>query len=121
MILNHIHLRVRDLKAAVIWFEAVLQAHPGFRNERMATFSFGSFTLILDAAGDDVSATVGFESDDCDRDFRAVIERGAVALEPPTNKDWGVRTAYVKGPGELKFEIEGPVARSTGDANSERA
>lgn len=76
----------------------------------MATFSFGSLTLILDKANDDVSGTVGFESDDCDRDFQSVVERGAVAIEPPTNKAWGVRTAYFKGPDELKFEIEGPIA-----------
>ena len=110
MTLNHIHLRVRDLNAAVIWFKAILHVEPGFRNERMATFSFNSLTLIFDAADDDASATMGFESDDCDRDFQSVVERGAIALEPPTNKDWGVRTAYFKGPGELKFEIEGPIA-----------
>jgi catechol 2,3-dioxygenase-like lactoylglutathione lyase family enzyme len=110
MNLNHIHLRVRDLDAAVAWFETILQVHAEFRNERMATFSFNYLTLIFDSANDDVSATVGFESDDCDRDFRAVVERGAIAIEPPTNKDWGVRTAYFKGPGELKFEIEGPIA-----------
>lgn len=39
------------------------------------------------------------------------VERGAAVLEPPTNKAWGVRTAYFKGPGELKFEIEGPVTK----------
>lgn len=111
MTLNHIHLRVRDLIAAVLWFEKVLHVHPGFRNERMATFSFNPMTLIFDAASDDVSATVGFESDDCDRDFKAVVERGAAVLEPPTEKAWGVRTAYFKGPGELKFEIEGPIAK----------
>ena len=110
MTLNHIHLYVRDLIAAVIWFEKVLHVHPVFRNERMATFSFNSMTLIFDAASDDVSATVGFESDNCDRDFKAVVERGAALLEPPTDKPWGVRTAYFKGPGELKFEIEGPIA-----------
>jgi len=76
----------------------------------MATFDFPSMTLIFDAAGEDVSATIGFESKDCDNDFREVLERGAVALEPPTNKEWGVRTAYFKGPGELRFEIEGPVS-----------
>jgi len=65
-------------------------------------------TLIFDAANENASATVGFQSDDCDRDFRAVIERGATALEPPANKGWGVRVAYFKGPGELKFEAEGP-------------
>jgi len=103
-------LRVRDLEASVAWFEKVYQISPGFQNEQMATFGFESITLIFDAAKDDVSATVGFESDDCDRDFRTVVQRGAIALEPPTNKPWGVRTAYFKGPGELKFEIEGPVA-----------
>ena len=36
MILNHIHLTVRDLNAAVIWFETVMHLHPGFRNEKMA-------------------------------------------------------------------------------------
>jgi catechol 2,3-dioxygenase-like lactoylglutathione lyase family enzyme len=110
MTLNHIHLRVRDLNAAVAWFDRILEVRPGFRNERMATFSFNSLTLIFDTANDDVSATVGFASEDCDRDFQAVVKRGAIALEPPTNKDWGVRAAYFKGPGELKFEIEGPIA-----------
>lgn len=111
MTLNHIHLRIRDLNAAVVWFEKVLGVHPGFQNEQMATFSFNSMTLILDAASDDVSATVGFETDNCDRDFKAVVERGAAVVEPPTDKAWGVRTAYFKGPGELKFEIEGPIAK----------
>jgi catechol 2,3-dioxygenase-like lactoylglutathione lyase family enzyme len=111
MRLNHVHFRVRDLGVAVDWFDKVLRIQPGFRNDQMATFSFNSMTLILDAATDDVSATVGFESDDCDRDFETVVARGALAVEPPTNKPWGVRTAYFKGPGELKFEIEGPVAK----------
>ena len=109
MILNHIHLQVRDLNATVVWFDTILQIKPGFRNERMATFSLESMTLIFDAANQDVLATVGFESDDCDRDFQTVVKRGAIALEAPTNKEWGVRTAYFKGPGALKFEIEGPV------------
>lgn len=112
MKLNHIHLAVRDLSAAVVWFERVLQVQPGFRNELMATFSFGVMTLILDAARDDVAATVGFESDDCDLDFRRVVERGAISLEPPDDKSYGVRAAYFKGPGALKFEIEGPLANA---------
>jgi catechol 2,3-dioxygenase-like lactoylglutathione lyase family enzyme len=112
MNLNHIHLSVRDLGAAVVWFENVLQVRPGFRNELMATFSFDAMTLILDAARDDAGATVGFESDDCDLDFRRVVERGAIPLEPPINKSYGVRAAYFKGPGALKFEIEGPLANA---------
>jgi len=109
MTLNHIHLQVRDLTAAVDWLGRVWQVHAGFKNDRLATFSFGSFTLILDAANDDDPATVGFESDDCDRDFQSVAERGATVLEPPANRAWGVRAAYIQGPGALRFEIEGPI------------
>jgi hypothetical protein len=109
MILNHIHFQVRELKAAVEWFATVLQLQPGFVDERIATFSFGGVTVILDAGSADAPATLGFESDDCDRDFCAVVERGAVALDPPADKPWGVRAAYFKGPGALKCEIEGPL------------
>jgi hypothetical protein len=108
MNLNHIHLGVRDLRIALDWLDQVWQLKPQFQNDRMATIRFGSLIVILDAAEADSSATIGFESDDCDRDFRAVLERGAVPLDPPSNKAWGVRAAYVQGPGCLKFEIEGP-------------
>jgi|SRR5215470_12905135 len=109
MTLNHVHLPVRDLDAAVAWFGNVLQLQPGFRNERIAAFEFPAMTVIIDAAPADVPATLGFGSDDCDADFHVVIGRGAVALEPPANKPWGVRAAYFQGPGALKCEIEGPV------------
>jgi hypothetical protein len=45
----------------------------------------------------EVDRAAGFESDNGDRDFKAVVERGAVVLEPPTDKEWGVRTANFKG------------------------
>ena len=109
MRLNHIHLSVRDLSGAIAWLDQVWLLKPEFQNERMAVVGFGSFMLILDAADTDTVATIGFESDECDRDFTAVVGRGAVALDPPSNKPWGVRAAYIKGPGQLKFEIEGPV------------
>jgi catechol 2,3-dioxygenase-like lactoylglutathione lyase family enzyme len=109
MHLNHIHVGVRDLRAALDWLDRVWELRPQFQNERMATFPFGAFILILDAAETDSPATIGFESGDCDRDFRAVVERGAVPLEPPSNKAWGARSAYIQGPGQLKFEIEGPL------------
>jgi catechol 2,3-dioxygenase-like lactoylglutathione lyase family enzyme len=112
MNLNHIHLGVRDLPASLDWLDRVWQLKPQFQNDRMATIRFGAFILILDAAEADSPATIGFESDDCDRDFRTVLERGAVALDPPSNTAWGVRAAYIQGPGRLKFEIEGPTSES---------
>jgi catechol 2,3-dioxygenase-like lactoylglutathione lyase family enzyme len=112
MNLNHIHLGVRDLRTAVDWLDRVWQLKPEFQNERMVTIRLGSFVLILDADETDSPATIGFDSDDCDRDFRAVVARGALALDPPSNKAWGVRAAYVMGPGRLRFEIEGPASGS---------
>ena len=109
MTLNHIHVGVRNFDAALAWLEQVWQLKPEFQNERMATIPFGSFILILDAAETETVATIGFESEDCDRDFRAVVKRGAVVLDPPSNKPWGVRAAYIQGPGQLKFEIEQPL------------
>ena len=109
MTLNHVHLHVRDLNAAVRWFGSVLQFEAGFHNDRIATFSFDAMTVIIDAAAVDAPATLGFESADCDRDFHAVIARGAAPIEDPVNKEWGVRTAYFRGPGAIKCEIEGPL------------
>jgi catechol 2,3-dioxygenase-like lactoylglutathione lyase family enzyme len=112
MKLNHVHFQVRDLQAAVDWFGRILEVQPGFLNERIATFSLGAMTIIVDAASADAPGTLVFESDDCDADFQAVVDRGAVALEAPANKEWGVRTAYFRGPGALKCEIEAPLVNN---------
>ncbi len=86
---NHIHVRVRDLPAAVAWMRDVWRVDPDFENDRMASLPLGSFWLFLDCADEDTTATVGFETEDCDRDFKA-----------------GARTAYIQGPGRLRFELE---------------
>jgi uncharacterized glyoxalase superfamily protein PhnB len=109
MRLNHIHFAVRDLPVAIGWLEQVWDARPTFRNERMAEIPFGSITLILDSADQESIATVGFESEDCDSDYGPVIKRGAMSEEAPSDKPWGARTAYIKGPGRLRFEIEQPL------------
>ncbi len=109
MRLNHVHLGVRDLPAAVAWLDRVWQARPAFQNERMAVFHFGSFILILDSSDQDSSAIVGFESENCDLDCQGVIERGGVAEQQPSDRPWGARAAYIQGPGRLKFEIEQPL------------
>ena len=77
----------------------------------MASLPFGELTIILDASAADTPATVGFDSQNCGEDFRAVRSRGATALEEPKDRPWGVRSAYIQGPGALKFEIEQPLRR----------
>ncbi|MFZ0636334.1 MAG: VOC family protein, partial [Candidatus Acidiferrales bacterium] len=90
MKVSHVHCRVRDLPAAARWFEQVLQIAPVFHNEQMAWLSFGKFGVILDAAPADSALTLGFDSDDCDADYRMVTTRGAETLEPPQDRPWGL-------------------------------
>jgi len=106
MKISHVHCRVSDLPTAVCWFQKVLQAKAVFDNERMAWLGFGDFGVILDAASADTALTLGFDSDDCDADYRTLTGRGAETIEAPQDRPWGARSAYLKGPGGLTVEIE---------------
>jgi catechol 2,3-dioxygenase-like lactoylglutathione lyase family enzyme len=106
MNVSHVHVGVKDLPEALRWLDRVWQAKPTFQNERMASVPLGGFTVFFDVGSADTPITLGFDSKNCDADFDAVIARGGVALEKPTDRPWGVRAAYVQGPGALKFEIE---------------
>jgi uncharacterized glyoxalase superfamily protein PhnB len=103
---NHLHATVRDLPGALDWLARVWDVKPGFANDRMASLDLLGTTLILDAAGEDSSVTIGFGSDDCEADYRLASERGAETLEAPEDRAWGVRAAYLRGPGQITFEIE---------------
>jgi catechol 2,3-dioxygenase-like lactoylglutathione lyase family enzyme len=112
MKMSHVHCRVRDLPAAAQWFQQVLQAKAVFNNERMAWLGFGDFGVILDAAPTDRALTLGFDSADCDADYRAVTGRGAESIQGPQDRPWGARSAYLKGPGALTVEIEQVLKRT---------
>jgi catechol 2,3-dioxygenase-like lactoylglutathione lyase family enzyme len=112
MKVSHVHCRVRDLRAATRWFEQVWQVVPVFNNDKMAWLGFGEFGVILDAAPTDSVVTIGFDSEDCDADYSAVMGRGAETIEVPQDRPWGARAAYLKGPGGLTVEIEQLLKRS---------
>jgi len=112
MKVSHVHCRVRDLATAARWFEQVWQVVPVVYNERMAWLGFGEFGVILDAAPTDSVVTLGFDSEDCDADYRTVTGRGAETIEAPQDRPWGARAAYLKGPGGLTVEIEQLLKRS---------
>jgi len=103
---NHLHVGVRDLPAALEWLAKVWGVEPSFQNGSMASLMLHGTTLILDSANEDAVAIIGFASDDCDGDHRQASDRGAETLEPPQDRAWGVRAAYLRGPGEITFEIE---------------
>jgi uncharacterized glyoxalase superfamily protein PhnB len=106
MKLGHFHAGVRSLNDAIAWFEQVLQLSPSFAQENMASYSLGGITLIIDAAAHDSELTLGFESSNCDSDYERLIARGAQGTSPPTDYPWGVRAAYLRGPGGISIELE---------------
>ena len=104
--ISHVHCQVKELFFAVEWFTSKCGAVPSFSDARMAVLEFGPFTLILDAASDDSVATIGFNSPDCDTDFATMVARGARVVQPPQDRPYGARVAYLEGPGALTIELE---------------
>ena len=108
---GHIHLGVKDVPSALAWFENVFQWKPTYQDERMAMLAVKPMGIILDKSDNDAVATLGFESKNVDKDYERLIRRGAVPIEAPNDKPFGVRSAYIKGPGGLKIELEGPLKK----------
>ena|SRR2546423_1501682 len=106
---SHVHYSVEDLPAAVRWFREILLVTPAFETEWMAWLRFGDFGVILDAASTNSLGTLGLDSNDCDADYAEIVARGATPIEPPTDRPWGARVAYLKGPADLIVEIEQPL------------
>ena len=103
---NHFHVFVRDLAGALAWFARVWDAEPTYRGERMAVLQFGPILLILDQGEEETVTTIGYATADCDTDFRTLVARGAQVIEEPADRNWGVRVAYLKGPGCITLELE---------------
>jgi catechol 2,3-dioxygenase-like lactoylglutathione lyase family enzyme len=103
---NHLHVPVRDLQGALDWLARVWDVRPTFQETGMAVVSLHGASLILDEADEDGVTTIGFASDDCDGDYRVASEHGAETIEAPEDRAWGVRAAYLRGPGRITFEIE---------------
>lgn len=107
---NHFHVCVKELETTLGWFERVWQLEPRHKGQTFAVLPFGPIQLVLDVSDQDSLATLGFASDNCERDCQSVVERGATVLEQPADRSWGVRVAYIKGPAGLTLEIEQPLS-----------
>ncbi len=94
---NHFHISVRDLETTLSWFERVWQLIPTHKGKTFAVLPFGSMQLVIDASNEDSLATLGFDSENCDRDCQAVINEAPQsssnlrtvpgASELPTSRD----------------------------------
>lgn len=107
---SHLHIGAEDLSSALAWFEDVGQLRPTFQNDRMASIPVDGTSLILDLAAEDSVTTIAFETSDCDTAYLALLARGAASVAVPENLSWGVRAAYVQGPGAMTIEIEQPLS-----------
>lgn len=106
MKLGHLHIGFKDLNGAVRWMKTTIGKDVSYENTNMAVFAFGDTSLIFDQSDEDTPITIAFESDDCEKDFKTFIKKGATEVESPKEQSWGVKTAYVKGPGKTTVEIE---------------
>lgn len=106
--INHVHVNVADLGAALAELERVWLLRASFRAETMAVIDLQPILLVVDSAESDAESIIGFASEDCDRDTAAAVTRGAVVLEPPFDAPWGPRVSYLRGPGKITFEFEQP-------------
>jgi predicted enzyme related to lactoylglutathione lyase len=78
----------------------------------MAVLQFGPILLVLDEDQEETVTTIGYATTDCDADFRAVVGRGAQVIEKPADRSWGVRVAYLKGPGRITLELEQELSKA---------
>ena len=108
--LERVRLGIRDLPAAASWLDKVLDWKPSFINPQRAVFASGGVKLELDAADADSAATLALTGSDADADYSRLVERGAVGLEPPSDRASGFREARLRGPGALTLEILGPLS-----------
>lgn len=109
MKVSHVHLSFLDLKTANQWMKTILDKDPGYQNDGMAVFSFENVDCVFDQGDSDTEVTIALASVNCENDFKVLSNKGAVTIEVPTAQPWGVKTAYLKGPGKVIFEIEEPL------------
>lgn len=112
MEISHLHVEFQDLNASVAWMKRVLGKDPKFQNSKMALFQFGTLTLNFDQAERDSKITLALKSEDCDKDFASIAAQDVEVIEPPNTKPYGVRSAYIKGPGQVVFEVDQAIAPS---------
>jgi hypothetical protein len=110
MDINHAHVHVRGVSAAVDHCRRIWDAPPTFIGPAMAGVPFGPVLVVSDRSDTDTEVTLGLGSLDCDGDFDRAVSRGAVVVEEPADRSWGVRVAYLRGPGAVTFEIEQTLA-----------
>ncbi len=112
MELSHLHLGFKDFPGASAWFTEVAGVAPDFRNDKLAYHRFGGVIVVLEQADADTTVTLAVKSGHVDRDCAALAAKGAAVIQAPIDQKWGVRSAYLKGPGAVTIELEQPTSKN---------
>ena len=110
---DYVILVVEDLERSLAFWEGTLGLPLAHRAAGYAQFDTGTTRIALitragmaDALGRDLAPhdrnttgfEIGFKVDDVDAAFAELVDGGAEAAVPPTDRPWGQRTAYVRDP-----------------------
>jgi lactoylglutathione lyase len=117
---DYVVLVVADLDVSLSFYGEVLGLELSHRSGSYAQFRTGATRVALYERGamarilgrplrapdpDAPAFELGFKVADCDAAHRALLERGARPVRPPTTQEWGQRTAYVADPDGHLIEL----------------
>jgi lactoylglutathione lyase len=123
---DYVVLVVDDLDRALAFYCDVLGLPLGHRSGPYAQLATGKTRVsvyeraaMASTLGYDLDAPsldapgfeLGFKVDDCDAVYAQLVARGATPAVPPTDRDWGQRTAYVRDPDGHLVELAQDLGR----------
>ncbi len=117
---DYVILIVEDLDRALRFYTDVLGLRLGHRSGDYAQLDTGTTRLALytrkamaktlgmslnQPAHDAPGFEIGFKVPDVEEAFSELVGRGALPVNPPTDRPWGQRTAYVRDPDGHLIEL----------------
>ena len=107
---DNLDLIVRDVVAAVAFFETVVGLEARIYDENFAELESGEVTIMLSpAAMVPVKPVAGvilhFQVENVHKALERAIAHGATILMEPTLTDWGTESLLISGPEEIVIDL----------------
>jgi uncharacterized glyoxalase superfamily protein PhnB len=104
--LGFVLLYTPDVPAKLAFYERAFGCERQYLSETKTYGQLkGDVPIGFAAAHPERTVEVGFVADDVDAAYRRAVEAGCTAVEPPNDKPWGQRVAYVRDDGGVLVEI----------------
>lgn len=120
---NTVGLFVTEMEKMVLFYKNVMGLKTDWNGTANAELCSGEMRLIMFSRKDfetmtnrkysyteKINGTMELSFDvptfaDVDKEYKRVVEAGAIPVFPPTTEDWGQRTCYVADPDNNLIEI----------------